>query len=515
MNKVDEKGIIYVDQPRVPTVSLVISLFSLLLISLGAVSIFALQKPVAETQQVTSQAAVQSGPVTISSSQSPSTFYNSQANTVDLNINTKGLQTTGVTSVFTVVTDTSDSLNVEVLSSSNLRSTSQEVQKTTTGFIVKVVAVPAGTGPFSSTTALPFLRLTFNPHGTGSFNIIWDQVYSHVYLTSNNSTEELGFAPQMSFVIANNPSATANTAVVNQRACNQECANNAQCKTGLMCFDNRCRQPGNPDSTVCANVTQITYNGLVKSCNVACTSNKQCDINLRCYNGTCRLASNPSSSSCTPSTVPVITSTYPSVPAATPNPLAGEKGEVIVVPTATPSASPFVWPTPSPITQVKPTPAAVYQTEVPTDIQSSSNPLTNFLNQLRAQSSASSLSFPIIAVIAGVVLLIVALLLLIRRSTRPPKVSLPPAAPLNPRPASTEEQSLEKRIAQLKSQEAVPAAPDDVVVPPTSLTLQSAPVPQFPQSSENSNTMMQRIKEKGLNPDPSKLPNPTDSDQKK
>jgi len=597
MNKVDEKGIIYVEQPRVPTLSLALSLFSLLLISLGAISIFALQKPVAETQTVTSQAAVSNAPVEISATQSPATLYDHQTNVIDLNVNTKGIQTTGVTTVFAIATDATDSINVQVIGASNLKSTSQEVQKTTSGFLVKVVTVPTGTAPFSSTKAVPFLEISFNPHSSGSFNIVWDQVYSHVYLSSNVHQEELRFINPMSFVIASNPSANNTTQVISNRACNQGCASNSQCQTGLMCFDNRCRRPGNPDSTSCSNVTKITYTGIVKSCNVACNSNKECDVNMRCFNGACRLATNPSSSSCTPDTVPVITSAYPSpTPTATPNPLAGEKGEEVAMPISTSSATAtnsgttagFVWPSPTPFISTTPTPAAVYQTEVPTDIQASQNPLQAFLDKLRASSTGTGVSFPIIAVGAGALLLVIALLLLIRRSTRSPKAALPPVAPADSRAAAAtqEEQTLEQRISQLKSQQAEPVAksevksaaqsqpvqvkqappaaqvapattethsesfkpvipttaphtgslnsasldkvkqevkptqeaytdPGDVSVPPTALTLQAAPVPQNPQSSISSNTMMQRIKDKGLNPTPNRIPNPTDSNPQK
>jgi len=574
--KVDEKGIVYLEQPKIPTLSLAISLFSLLLISLGTLSIFAIQTPLQQSQDSTSKAAIQNGPVIISSERSPNLLSIRQLNTIDLLINTAGIQTQGTTMIFNVVTNTADVINVDTVSTSNLRATSQEVQKTSDGFLVKVVAVPAGTGPFSTTTATRFLRITFNPHNAGLFRLAFDQDYSHVY-RANSSEEILGKIPQMDFTVladkgnscnhtcSSNDDCAVNlrcyngtcrsvtnlssdtcaiSTVVTQVACNQGCANSSQCTNGNTCFENRCRAPGNPDSTVCASVTNTSYTTIIKACNIACSSNKECAVNLRCYGGACRLASNPSSSSCTPSNVASVSSIY-----TTSNTGSSTKGEEILLPTpkatasgaVKPTASPFVWPTPVPATG-----AAVITVPTPKPIVVTPSPAANstFLSRLRQQSSIQNLSFPLIAVVAGVVLLIIALLLLLTRGQRTPhqlpQVQTP--SPMNSRPPTTQEQSLEQRIADLKSAQTqeksqmtmspvtlprpaqpVPATPipmktepdqkpiekETFTVPPSTLSIQPTEATAAP-ASQNSGTMMDRLKNKGVM---DKMPNPTEPDQ--
>lgn len=590
---VDEKGIIYLEQPRVPAISLVISLFSLLLISLGAFSILALQQPLNQTQNTISKASVQNGPVVLGTQQSPAQFLTKQNNSVIITANTKGYQTQGVVAIFNVITSTTDSLNVQVISNSNLKATTQEIQKTTNGFLVKVVAEPAGSAPFATTTAVPFLNITFDPTNSGAFNLAFDQVYSHVYL-ANSRQEVLGVVPLMNFNVADsgttannscNKSCSTNrdcpanlfcysngqcrsatdptsstcpiTTVTADRVCNQDCSNSAQCQNGLSCFNNRCRVPGNPDSTVCSTVTQVVYTNIVKACNQSCNANKDCAVNLRCYSGVCRLATNTSSLSCTPSNVPIITSAYP----ANANLLVGTKGEEIVLPSASPSATaltkpattsatvksvPFVWPSPVPVVIVSPAPKVTPQ---PVATSDSTNPLANFLAKLRA-SSNSGISFPLIAVVAGVVLLIIALMFLLKKkptALKPPATTQTNGMPQQPKPAAPAVQTLEERIAQLKAAQpsptaslapaaptpavAAPVAPvvtkpeptapvtapasDEITVPPSALSLQAAPVPANPISSVSSSTMMQRLKDKGLMSNTPAAPTtPASADQK-
>ncbi len=575
--KVDEKGIVYLEQPQIPTLSLIISLFSLLLISLGTFSIFATQAPLETPQSTTSQAVVQGGPVSIATSHSPDQLAVHQLNTIDLKINTTGIQTQGTTLVFNIITNTTDVINVETISTSNLRATSQEVQKTSDGFLVKSVAVPAGTGPFSTTTPTAFLRITFNPHSAGLFRLAFDQDYSHVYLV-NSHEEILGKIPQMDYTIladkgnACNQSCSSNndcavnlrcyngacrsatnltsdscstTSVITQVACNQGCANSSQCANGNYCFENRCRAPGNPDSTVCARVTQVTYTSIVKACNVSCTSNKECAVNLRCYNGACRLATNPSSTSCTPSNVASVSYIY-NTPAPAAQPAKGSKGEEIVIPT--PAASPAVKPTASPT--VKPVPSAtpnstsnpfVWPTPIPATMAAVLTPSPtpkvtptpvatepSLMSKIQQMFAFKDISFPLIAVISGVVLLIISLLLLLtKRGRKLPNVESGSA--LKPtmysKQPTTQEQSLEQRIAELKTAQNKPdmqfgkpaevkptmhAAPNQaqapaannqpkekVALPPSTLTVQAPnqpPAPPMPASS----TMLDRMKYKGV-----------------
>jgi hypothetical protein len=116
----------------------------------------------------------------------------------------------------------------------------------------------------------------------------------------------------------------------NDRSCNQYCANNNDCGTGLTCFWNRCREPKNLDSSSCevktvatktiynsgttkggTNVNSYTdasgktmllpseaYDLTTSSCNQGCNNNRDCEADMRCYKGKCRLADNPEEIAC-------------------------------------------------------------------------------------------------------------------------------------------------------------------------------------------------------------------------
>lgn len=116
----------------------------------------------------------------------------------------------------------------------------------------------------------------------------------------------------------------------NDRSCNQYCANNNDCGTGLTCFWNRCREPKNLDSSSCevktvatktiyssgatkggTNVNSYTdasgktvllpseaYDLTTSSCNQGCNNNRDCEADMRCYKGKCRLAENPEEIAC-------------------------------------------------------------------------------------------------------------------------------------------------------------------------------------------------------------------------
>jgi hypothetical protein len=117
------------------------------------------------------------------------------------------------------------------------------------------------------------------------------------------------------------------------RSCNQYCANNNECGSGLTCFWNRCRDAKNLDSSSCqvktvatktstgnstttankggTNVNSYTdssgktvllpseaYDLTTNGCNQGCNNNRDCGADMRCYKGKCRLADNPEEISC-------------------------------------------------------------------------------------------------------------------------------------------------------------------------------------------------------------------------
>ncbi len=140
------------------------------------------------------------------------------------------------------------------------------------------------------------------------------------------------------------------------RGCNEYCADTNECGGSLTCWNNRCRDPYNVESTTCPTLSTNQTNQIREGCNVSCTANADCANNLRCYNGACRLATNPSSTTCTAATagrLTTSTSTTRTTRAATsPTP----------TPTPRPSASPeelsteSARPVPTPIPSRAPTP---------------------------------------------------------------------------------------------------------------------------------------------------------------
>ncbi len=84
------------------------------------------------------------------------------------------------------------------------------------------------------------------------------------------------------------------------KSCNGSCANASDCRSGLTCWYNQCRDPFNVESTSCSVISDAQQQQIITtSCNSPCSSDSQCASNFRCYYGSCRLATNPSSPSCT------------------------------------------------------------------------------------------------------------------------------------------------------------------------------------------------------------------------
>jgi hypothetical protein len=231
-----------------------------------------------------------------------------------------------------------------------------------------------------------------------------------------------------------------------------------------------------------------------KSCNLSCASNKECAVNLRCYNGACRLATNPSSTTCAAATASTVSTYYGK----------GQKGadDGSDSLTATLSGKNIASPEP----EVGPyTPPATSNIDI-------ARPL-DFFKTLLQNIESRGISFPAIAVAAGIVLLILALLVTLfsrRRgapparlttiaSNVPPAPAKPPQQVQQPSARSTDsseyEQSLRTKINELKTQNKTETQP----------VVENAPTSPPPSSS----SMMERLKQKQVL---EKMPNPTTSE---
>jgi hypothetical protein len=559
--KVDEKGIIRVSRPSgVPFASVVISLFSFLLISLGTLSVVLLQKPLREVQNLAPQAAVQNGQVTISNVPSTTPLYVNQNSNVDFLINTNGVQTNGANVFFNVITDTTDLINIQVLRTSGLIANIQEVEKVADGFLVHVEAVPLQGASFSTNGPTAFLRISFSPFKTGSVQVSFDEDKSKsLVYGSTPARDDLKIVPVSVLTVAdgaiqpsptpsvthqcnescsNNSECQANfrcygnqcrlaTNVTStvcaappdlglQRKCNEYCADTRECSGGYTCFYNRCRRPDNPDSASCTTTTQTTA-AVAKSCNVACSSNKDCSVNMRCFEGACRLATNPGSLSCSAYTQKTV------------SPLYGSKGEEIPAPASTTSATVSPYPSFRPSYSPSPFPSQVPQSM---DNVESTGIFANILAQLQGMG----LSFPMLAVGGGILLLILALLIFFMNRPRAQQMT---KVTRTPQAAAPAQKNLEQRIAELRAEQTRPSGSTAVpagqstpsaakppssaaqMTPPPSTLVRSGmptssptqppaqPSAQVPQSS----TLMERIKSKGLMDDITGQKGPNSSNQ--
>lgn len=95
-------------------------------------------------------------------------------------------------------------------------------------------------------------------------------------------------------------------------SCNQSCSNNRDCQEGLACHFSRCRNPLNLESTTCQAPTSQVVEAMSQACNQSCSTHRDCPPNHLCYasSQSCRLALNPQSTSCQPASQPTVSSQY-------------------------------------------------------------------------------------------------------------------------------------------------------------------------------------------------------------
>jgi hypothetical protein len=302
--------------------SIIATVISLALIVAGTVGLILLQKPLREdSQDIRKDASVDNGQVSVSSSPaSGNNFEINQESTISFQANTSGVQTDGVQLVFNLITDTiSEIPTISVPAASGLNNTYAQIQSTSDGYLVSVIATPqqAG-GTFSSSSPVTVAQLKIKPVSVGNIEISFDREKSKSIIHASSTAEDtLTHISTLNFTASDttsaspspspspssspspspsvSPSPTPGTGGVTVQGCNDSCSSNSECETNHRCYDGQCRLVTNVSSTTC---TEQTDQGLSFGCNEYCSDSNECDDDYTCLENKCRRSDNPDSSSC-------------------------------------------------------------------------------------------------------------------------------------------------------------------------------------------------------------------------
>jgi len=474
--------------------SIIATTISVLLIVAGTVGLILLQKPLREESlDIRKDASVDNGQVLVSSSPaSGSNVEINQDTTINFQTNTSGIQTDGVQLVFNLITNTlGETPIISVPSDSGLKNEYSQIEQTSDGYLVSVIAIPQQTGgTFSSSSPITTAQLKIKPTSSGNIEISFDREKSKSIIHASNPPEDaLSHVSTLNFVVSGdiggvvgcnlscssnaecetnhrcyndqcrlvtNVSSTTCTAEADQGlnfGCNEYCADSKECDSEYSCLENKCRRSDNPDDTYCQIPSSTIQNNITDSCSTACGGNADCAANLRCYYGICRLATNVSSTTCSATTTKTVSTLY-TKPTA---PKGGNLEDQLEDQDATDSTLPAAIiskPSPSPSTDTEP----LLEEETAMDV---------VIDSLKKAGVPVNL-LPIIALaIGGLLLLLIIIPKIFGKKTK--QSSLPPATMVKP---------------QIK-------IPVNQPVPPV---INTKPQPTPPQSP-----MMERIKEKGIN----------------
>jgi hypothetical protein len=323
-------NIIYVPKKKMSMTPVVLSMLAFLFILLGAGSVFLIQNPLQNRSfDDRNQASVANGQVVLSSTFQDISSSNTQAH-INVLVNTHGVQTDGIQVVFNIVTQTSDGITVKVPTDAGLQAVKQEVQTTSDGYLVSLIAVPSSLGQsFSSTTEKAFLEITLTTKRAGEIKLVFDQDNSISTVSNTNPPRnELKTIPQFSYTTIGtlaaatatptpiptpspSPTPTATPIVLASptptptpvigvggvvvRQCNESCTASSQCAVNLRCYEGACRLATNVSSSSCSTQTD---QGLNRSCNQYCADSRECQSGYSCFNNQCRRPDNPDSASC-------------------------------------------------------------------------------------------------------------------------------------------------------------------------------------------------------------------------
>jgi len=491
--------------------SLAATVLSLVLILAGAVGLLLFQKPLrVSTEDVRTQATVTDGKVQLSTTYTANTSNGDHA--LSIYANTQNTNVERFELVFNLITHTfTSSPRIVLLPNTNLQLTKTEIEQTSDGFLISIIAVPQFSGnSFVSTTPKGLLQLQFYPTRQGTLSLNFDaekslakvvnssvggdQLHPNEAITYSitRSTASSSFK-QCNETCANNKECAAGfrcfenrcrlaTYPTNsscdvpddkglQRSCNEYCADTRECKTGFTCFYNRCRQPSNPDSASCAVTTMTQQQVIAQNCNKGCASNDECANNMRCFQGACRLATNPSSTSCSAPTKRTVSTVYYPVIVG---PSKGTPAEADLKPTSGSTTKPGTGSTTASGSGTKAgvaTPSAQPTASVPPLVLSTSpvptikpSPVITPLPAETVINNWSLSSLPMIALSAGIGLLVLVILIAIVNLTRRRSGVQQPVAQ-QAQKGKAYENDIQAKIDALRQREATQASTPAVITP--------------------------------------------------
>ncbi|MFH2022055.1 MAG: hypothetical protein ABIJ33_02100 [Patescibacteria group bacterium] len=488
-------------------------------ILLTTLTVFLARQPLNQSQDIRPQASTTDAQVEITAQPvTNANFVVGQPTTIDLLVNTHGLETAGIQLAFDVIHTHADGLlNFRAQVEGNLGMTT-DIQPIDQGFRIQVMALAPVGSPFTTTQPTQLIGLNFTPLRVGQVSLIFDNDQSHSTLADVVPPEDkLATLTQLTYPVilpaqptptlppnatptpkscnqvcesslecannhycyraetdwrcrlADNPISTTCQGIPDQglhRTCNQYCADSNECTSGLTCWYNKCRLLSNIENTNCTalnSTQQVAQNQL---CNAVCSTNADCAINLRCFNGGCRLAVNPTSQICSlPPIQPIVAPQAPVL----------DKGTVIAPPPATTADSS----TSGSLEEVSPTTLPTSEVTQPPTAPPQPNALSELINSLRQ----SGRLLPVGVLVLGLVLLLASFLASTLGGSQP-----------------------KARVVPKQSSSPLPTTGPTVTSSPKPLLDPSPPPPVIHQSSpqslviHQSSDMVERLKEKGVQP---------------
>jgi hypothetical protein len=545
--------------------SLIATIISLLLIIAGTVGLILLQKPLREESlDIRKDASVDNGQVLVSGSPDSLSILGTGETTIILQANTQGAQTDGIQLVFNIIASNLGSTpTISIPSESGLQAAYQQVEQTSDGYLVSMIAIPQQIGQaFSSTSPITIAQLQIIPSDAGNIEISFDREKSKSIIHGSNPPQDaLKYVLALHYAVKDDqtgddvdehgckPSAgyswcdpeqkcykqweetcedDSGTGGVTVQGCNLECDSNSECEANHRCYnrqcrlvtnvssiscqpkpdqglnfgcnsycadskecdseysclENKCRRADNPDDSSCAVPSSTIQKNVDASCNTTCSANTDCAANLRCYYGSCKLATNVSSTTCSAATTKTVSTIYDKSTAPKGGDLEDQEATDSTIPAAIISQ-----PSPSPSPSMKP------KVEEETALDAVVNSMS------KAGIPVNLL--PIIALGAGgLLLLLIIIPKIFGKKTKSEPVA-PPQQSTN-QESHKYEQELQTRLEELKKQPSAPSTPPVTMAKPQTPTPTIKPhVPPMVSNKPTftpKSTMMERVKEKGINP---------------
>lgn len=317
-----------------------LTILGVILFLAGVIGLAYIQDPIREADlDIRHEAAVPDGPVQIRSPQNKTTweFQPGVARVIDLEINTGNAEIEHIQLVFNLIADNISpaDLDIKLNPNINLKTVMQEVESTSDGLLVSLLAT-VNSQSFSQAsfatnqTWQNLASIKFVPQTSGRIEASFDRELSIATHRMAPRRDLLRYVPFMSFEVGvdgdtedrQRCEVQGGTWRLFSDGCVDSCAKAVDPNIGCIlvmtwgcdcgsdqCWgDDGCQSipiPTDPPPTDPPPTDEpIDPSQPVLECNDICTSNAQCPVNHRCfYTGQdyrCRLATNPSSQTCSP-----------------------------------------------------------------------------------------------------------------------------------------------------------------------------------------------------------------------